>query len=74
VILDEILQDLRNGMSWDDVKRKYRSQSQQYEALRIFLEEIEKRARSTDSQRTRRLRSQEEARAREDSSTSNIGY
>jgi predicted nucleic acid-binding Zn-ribbon protein len=43
VIRDEILQDLRNGMPWDEVKRKYSSQSQMYEAFRIFSEEMEKR-------------------------------
>jgi hypothetical protein len=42
VIRDDILQDLRNGMSLVDVKKKYRSKSQLYEALRLFLDGLEK--------------------------------
>jgi hypothetical protein len=42
VIRDEILRDMRNGMTMAELRKKYRGQSQFYEAFRIFSGEMEK--------------------------------
>jgi hypothetical protein len=49
-ISDEILGELRNGASMSQIRAKYHSQSQIYEALRVFLEEI-----STKTEEKRRI-------------------
>jgi hypothetical protein len=41
-IKDEILEELRKRTPLEDIRRKYRSQSQFYEALRKFLVEVDK--------------------------------
>lgn len=41
MIRDDVLQNLRKGMSLVDVKKEYRGKSQPYEALRLFLEDLE---------------------------------
>jgi hypothetical protein len=38
-VWEEILEDMRAGVSWSEICEKYRSRSQIYEALRIFLKE-----------------------------------
>ena len=35
----EILEDMRNGVSWSELSEKYRSKSQLYEAFRVFNQE-----------------------------------
>lgn len=42
LIRDEILEELRKGTPLVEIRRKYRSQSQLYEAIRQFLEEADK--------------------------------
>jgi hypothetical protein len=42
VIRDEILRDMRNGMTMAELRKKYKGQSQFHEALRIFSEEMER--------------------------------
>ncbi len=40
-ILEEILNDMRREVTWPELLKKYRSKSQLYEALRVFLSESE---------------------------------
>ena len=46
-VYEEILEELRAGTSLDEIRKKYRSQSQIYLALRIHFEETEKEYRET---------------------------
>jgi hypothetical protein len=41
-IADEVLAELRQGRSLKEIRTKFRSSSQIYEGLRIFLEQSEK--------------------------------
>jgi len=59
-ITEEILQELRRGRPLAEIRQKFRSQSQLYEALRIFLEEVDKKIEETEKRLVERKKELEE--------------
>jgi len=56
-IKEEISEELRKRTPWAEIRRRYRSQSQTYDAIRIFLDEID----TTIGERQKELQELEES-------------